>query len=505
MSERAFPDHVGRFKALLGEQLGLSLEDTRLGELSEVLDARVACHGGDAEAYLEQLERSASPDEVSNIARQVTIGETYFFRHAQQFEALRAILIQRWRGQRAPRVLSAGCASGEEAYSLAMLLEEVCPERQPAVLAADVNPAVLERAREGRYSPWSLRETPAPSLARWFRQQGRDYQVDERIRRSVRFVQANLAHDEPELLAEASFDIIFCRNLLMYFTPENYRQAVRRLSRALAPDGYLFMGSAETLRGISHDFHLRHSHGAFYYQRKTPGELSQRPLSFEPVESSWNTPASAPNAPSWVDQISQAAARILALTGDPEIRARPADDGSKSRDVAPSRAPFDLSLALDLLHKEQFAEGLHRVRALPPDAAWDPEAMLLEAVLLASAGTFREAEACCERLLAIDELNAGAHYVLALCNASGGRSERAAHHDRVALYLDPGFAMPRLHLGLLLRRGGDRAAARVELRHARSLLEREDGARLLMFGGGFSRNALLALCVAELDKAGGGC
>ena len=105
----------------------------------------------------------------------------------------------------------------------------------------------------------------------------------------------------------------------------------------------------------------------------------------------------------------------------------------------------------------------------------------------------------CQRLLALDELNAGAHYVLALCSAGGGRVDRAVHHDRVATYLDPGFAMPRLHLGLMLRREGERAAARGSSPRRRSLLEREDGARVLMFGGGFNRNALLALCDAELE------
>jgi chemotaxis protein methyltransferase CheR len=501
MSARPFPDHLGRFKALVADQLGLAFEDVRLGQLSEVFDARVAASGGDPDAYLERLDHAPTLDEVSSIARQVTVAETYFFRHGQQFEALRAILISKWRPPRQPRVLSAGCASGEEAYSLAMLLEELYPERAPQVVAVDVNPAVLERARAGRYSQWSLRETPPLSLARWFQQNGRDYYVDERIRRAVRFVQVNLARDEPELLAPASFDIIFCRNMLMYFTPDNFRQAVQRLSRALAPEGHLFMGSAETLRGISHDFHLCHTHGAFYYQRKNERELSQRPPSIEPREDIWHNPVPA-DAASWVDQITQAAARILALTGD-AAPAPVAESSGKRAVPAPIRAPLDLSVALDLLHKEQFSAALDRVRSLPAGAALDPEAILLEAVLLASAGNFGDAEGCCERLLAIDELNAGAHYVLALSNAGSGRTERAVHHDRVATYLDPGFAMPRLHLGLLLRRAGDRAAARVELGHARDLLEREDSARLLMFGGGFNRHSLLALCNAELDKTAG--
>lgn len=486
---------IGRFRSVLAKELGLAFEDERLAQLSEVLSARVASGGSDADAYLAQLEREPSLEELSTIAREVTVGETYFFRHSQQFDALRSLLL---REPRPPRILSAGCASGEEAYSLVMLMRELWPDREPAVVAVDVNPAVLERARAARYSAWSLRETPPLALARWFRQEGRSFVVDDSIRRGVRFVQGNLAGEQPELLAPDSFDIVFCRNVLMYFTPDSFRAAVRRLSRALVPDGHLFMGSAETLRGISQDFHLCHTHGAFYYKRKTARELSLHPPPLDRSEHGWRQPPPHVEVAAWVNEISRAAARITALTQPP-----PDVPCTSASWKAHRSAALDLQPALELLHRERFSEALHRVRALPAEVARDPEAMLLEAVLLASGDLFAEAEEVCGRLLALDELNAGAHYVLALCSAGGGRVERATHHDRVAMYLDPGFAMPRLHLGLLLRRGGDRRAARVELCQAHSLLEREDGARLLMFGGGFNRSALLALCSAEIELTGG--
>jgi len=503
-------DHVARFRTVLGERLGLAFEDERLGQLAEVLSARVAANGGDTNVYLERLEHPETVgDEVAIIARLVTIGETYFFRHSQQFDALRWLL-DRWRGAAPPRLLSAGCASGEEAYSLAIMLRERWPDRDAPVLAIDVNPAVIERAREGKYAAWSLRETPPATLSRWFQPIGRDYQIDPVIRRSVRFVCGNLSSDDATLLPPGSFDVIFCRNMLMYFTPEKLRAAVERLSNALVPGGHLFLGSAETLRGVSHDYHLCHTHESFYYQRKSERELSSRP---GPMPSALLEPRAAgavTDGAAWVEEISRAAARIIALTDEPRAapvrastRAAPTTKPAKrARGLAPD-APA-LGAALDLLHKEQFSEALDRLRALPPDLAGDPEALLLEAVLLASSGDFAAAERACQRLLELDELNAGAHYVLALCSAAGGRRERAVHHDRVAMYLDPAFAMPRLHLGLLLRREGDRPAARIELRHARSLLEREDGARLLMFGGGFSRSALLALCSAELELTAGG-
>jgi chemotaxis protein methyltransferase CheR len=279
----------------------------------------------------------------------------------------------------------------------------------------------------------------------------------------------------------------------MYFTPENYRASVARLARSLSPEGYLFLGSAETLRGVSQDFHLCHTHGAFYYRLKSERELRQAPARerYEPRAQLPGTPVK--DASAWVAEIGRAAARIMALSN--ERSALPVPSQTRAELAPPGT---NLRAALDLLHKEQFADALEQVRALPPAAAQDPEAMLLESVLLASASKFSEAQGVCQRLLERDELNAGAHYVLALCSAGSDQLDRAAHHDRVAMYLDPGFAMPKLHLGLLLRRGGDRMAARAELAQARSLLEREDAARLLLFGGGFNRSALLALCDAEL-------
>jgi chemotaxis protein methyltransferase CheR len=100
-------------------------------------------------------------------------------------------------------------------------------------------------------------------------------------------------------------------------------------------------------------------------------------------------------------------------------------------------------------------------------------------------------------------LNAGAHYLLALCRESAGDRQGALDHDRAAIYLDPGFAMPRLHLGLMARRGGDAEGARRELGEALLLLRREDISRLLLFGGGFGREALISLCRGELLSAGG--
>jgi chemotaxis protein methyltransferase CheR len=123
---------------------------------------------------------------------------------------------------------------------------------------------------------------------------------------------------------------------------------------------------------------------------------------------------------------------------------------------------------------------------------------LLETALLLHTGQIALADAAAARLLSIDSENAGAHYLLALCREHAGDRVRAHEHHWTAATLDPSFAMPRLHLGLLARRRGDRETARREFTQARVLLAAEHTSRILLFGGGFSRESLMALCGAAL-------
>jgi chemotaxis protein methyltransferase CheR len=404
------------------------------------------------------------------------------------------------------RILSAGCASGEEPYTVAILMREagLDPAWKVSIAGVDVNAAVLEKAARGRFSRWALRETPVATQQRWFRSDGAELVLDEAIKNAVTFEEHNLLgrhRGGREPWGEGTFDVVFWRNVMMYFTPECAQAVVARMTRALAPGGYLFLGHAETLRGISNDFHLRHTHGTFYYQRKLATEL--RRVHESVPEALLVTSAVEPlaavfeSADSWVDAIQRASQRIDALahaTAPAPVTAPPA---------ATAPPGWNLGLALELLEKERFTDALELVRALPPESALDPGVLLLRAVLLTHSGQLAKAEEVCTELLAVDELDAGAHYLLALCREGAGDRRAATDHDQIAVYLDPGFAMPRLHLGLLSRRANDRESARRELAHALVLLQREDASRLLLFGGGFGREALVTLCRTELIACGG--
>lgn len=499
------PDDVERFRAAIARRLGLYFEDAKGGFLSEVLHRRIEARATDCATYLTALDNGTATQECSALAEELTVGETYFLRNIEQFHAFAEVcLAARMRarsGQRRLSVLSAGCASGEEAYTLAIVARGHVPDPswEVAILGVDINPAALARAAKARYSAWALRETPPEIRDRWFQPVGRDYQLDDTVRASVKFEARNLVEDDPELWRPGRYDVIFCRNVMMYFTPGQAQALIDRIARSLAPGGHLFLGHAETLRGLSQDFHLRHTHETFYYQRREGIGSQARTVSASTAPS---TPsAAAPLAvaldgsDSWVEAIRRASERIQALAESPVKSAAPAAASS-------ARQRAQLSTALELLRQERFGEALDQVRSLAPEAAGDPDVLLLHAALLAHRGRLSEAEEWCGKLLELDELNAGAHYVLALCREATGDRKGAVDHDRVAAYLDSAFAMPHLHLGLIARRCGDRDAARRELELALSLLQREDPSRLLLFGGGFGRDALVALCRAELAATG---
>lgn len=449
-----------RFRAAIVARMGLSFDDNRASSLAAVLEERASATRQTPERYVESLATCPQP-ELQELARSLTVPETYFFRNQAQLDACMDVVpacLAR-RGDSRLRILSAACASGEEPYTLAILLRERWPAvaAQTRLLGADINPAMLQKARLARYSAWSLRETPAALKERYFRQVGTDFELDGSIRGAVSFESINLVEPEPSQLLASSYDIVFCRNALMYFTAEQFARAVGRLARALVPGGFLFLGHAETLRGVSHDFHLCHAGEAFYYQRKDG-----------PLRSSYPVPEDEAGPPSL-----------------PELQP-PAANEDWFGTIAES------------------ADRVHALQVEEPSEAGDPDnddQALLQAVVAAHAGRYDTARDLCDSILQRDELNAGAQYVLALCHEHSGDAERAIYHDQLAAYLDPGFAMPRVHLGLLYKRRGQAPAATRELREARKLIEREDASRLLLFGGGFGRAALLSLCDAELATA----
>lgn len=507
---------IESFRDLVAERLGLHFEDGKLDFLADVLQKRLEYTGCPRfSLYRERICSSPGEgDEIRALAEHLTVGETYFFRYAEHFAAFAEVVlpsrIQGRSADRRLRILSAGCASGEEPYSLAILMRERFPELASwdvEILGFDVNPSMIGKARRGRYSPWSLRETPDQVRLNHFRPDTRELQLNGSVKSAVRFEERNLLSEDPLFWQRDSFDVIFCRNVTMYFTTEVTRSVVARLARSLVPGGFLFLGHAETLRAVSQEFHLCHTHETFYYQRReaheTPSEMTfGEAAGNELIRKS--APALTEPSDSWFSIIRGASERIADLTQEKKV----SGIGVAAMAAPPTSNVWvphasDRAEAIELLRRERFTDAMELLRTLPSESRADPDTQLLLAVLHTNGGNLSEAENVCRHVLELDELNAGAHYLTALCREHAGDADGAVRHDQTAAYLDSAFAMPHLHLGLMAKRSVDMGTARRELGRAITLLDREDASRILLFGGGFTREALVEFCRAELRACGG--
>lgn len=461
-----------RFTALLAERLGLHPEGLPQGQLAAVLATRLAARGcADWHAYQTLLQDPQRADaELTALAAEFAVGETYFFRGQEHWQALfqqvlPTLLAQ--TGGRRLRLLSAGCASGEEPYTAALLLREWRPDLLDAVeiVGLDASAPLLAKARRGEYSAWSLRSTSAVIKTKYFRQTGFRFELAEDVRRSVRFEHRNLLRDDPLFWHAGAFDVILCRNVFIYFTPPAMAETVARFSNALSAGGFLFLGHAETLRGVSRDYHLRDHDDAFYYQRCAPNEVVEPDLLFELWRDARHQTETAefdyPADDSWFEVSQRVAARVAAIA---------------------DRRPH------------------HSPHALPSRTPEDRDTLLGQTVALVEHGDIDGAETRCRRLLALDEFDAAAHYLLALCSERAGDDADAEVRLQAAIYLDARFAMAHLQLGRLQRRRNRPAAAERHFRAALRLLPGEDGARLALLGGGLAREALLDICRGELQR-----
>jgi chemotaxis protein methyltransferase CheR len=215
------------------------------------------------------------------VVEAMTTNESSFFRDIKPFDQFRAFVLpqlMKARAQnRALRIWSAACSSGQEPYSLAMILTEEKAKMaswQVEILATDLSSEILEKAQAGMYSQFEVqRGLPIQLLVKYFKQQGEHWVIDPSIRSMVRYRVVNLLEEMAPL---GQFDVIFCRNVLIYFDMATKTKVLDRLSRVLRPDGYLFLGGAETIIGLTDKFQGLADQRGIYAPMMSPSAMAQR-------------------------------------------------------------------------------------------------------------------------------------------------------------------------------------------------------------------------------------
>ena len=484
---------LSQLSNLVATQMGLYFPIERRHDLERGIVAVARAFGFADGASCGQwlLSGPLTRAQVEALANHLTVGETYFFREQATFKALQERLVpdlvhaRRESGRRL-RVWSAGCCTGEEPYSIAILLSQLIPDWQEwsvTILATDINPQFLHKAVEGVYGEWSFRGLPPPIKERYFRKtaDGR-YEILPQIRERVTFSFLNLANDVyPTGLNQAGeMDVIFCRNVLMYFAPEQAKKVARALYHSLAEDGWLIPGLSEASHVLFSKFKPVRFPDAVLYQKKSTGADEFRrmtPLFVAPEEGrSLGWPVMAPADPEQSDPVAPDLGALVAAAVDT---------------VEEAETPvLSLRHGLVLYEQGRYAEAETQTHHWLLEHPEDVQAIVLMARIYANQGRLDEALAWGQRAVAADPLSLGSHYLFATIRQERGEIEEAVKSFKRVLYLDPDFAPAHFALGYLARgrRGADRHFA-----NAVAILRRYRPEELLPESDGLTAGRLLKM------------
>jgi chemotaxis protein methyltransferase CheR len=296
------PEDFLFYKKFLHHQSGLSITE----EKTYLLESRlmpVARNNGFSD--LESMTKALRTQTDSKLGKQVvdsmTTNETLFFRDDRPFKQFREVvlpnILKARENSKTIRIWSAASSTGQEPYSLAMTISESFPQYQDwkiEILGTDLSDAALARAKKGEFSQFEIqRGLPIQMVMKYFKQEGTVWKIQDKIRNMVKFENFNLLNKMDHFPV---FDIIFCRNVLIYFDEPTKKKIIQNMMKKLSPDGFLFLGASETILGLCSEFKIHHSYPGLYTLKDLPPPVAATPATRTPIPAAAKAPAPAPAA-----------------------------------------------------------------------------------------------------------------------------------------------------------------------------------------------------------------
>jgi len=476
---------MARFSTFVETRIGLRFSPSNCGELEQRI-AHAASEAGfpSSVEFVEWLTRSPpSKDQLETLASHLTVGETYFWRDKETFRVFQERVIPELVARRREegkflRIWSAGCATGEEPYSIAILLKETIAdisEWNVTILATDINPQFIAKAVRGVYRDWSFRDAPSWLGGKYFvAAEDGDFEISPSLRGMVDFRLLNLAEDTyPSLFSNTNaMDLVFCRNVLMYFSPQVLHEVVRRLSRSLTAGGWLIVSPTEIPQVQGAPFSVVMLSGVHLLRKEEAPQAQPMALPVERLD----LHASRSEVP-FVDQsVFPAPAFCL------EER---------------------LERATDLYQRGLYVEAVEALRSILSIAPENGDVLALLARSYANLGRLPLAREWCEKAIRADRLNPSRHFLLATIMEEQGDPQGAQTSLRQALYADQDFVLAHFSLGHSMLRLGNKRDGERHLRIALSLLQGREREETIPESDGTTVGRLRDMISGLLNGSGG--
>lgn len=510
------PEEDRAFQEFIEENSGLHLEEHAIRSLAEAVGERIkATKVESPHKYLNFLRfHPQGKEELPQLLNFLTIKETYFFRNQPQFKVLREKIlpeiIKRKTKERLYhsqlRLWSAGCSSGEEPYSLAMSIREVITNPEDwkiEILATDISSEALEKGERGVYGKRAVKYTDKVYLDKYFkrsdlsveqpRQAGGKYYLKDEIRGMVKFLYHNLVNDVfPENL-----DLIFCRNVTIYFKRSLTEKIIEKFYQSLNEGGYLIIGHSETLYGMSSGFELVNLGDAFVYRKVNlvGGARPVRESISKGVElkegvkeqrAGRHLPSKSPRTLSFprVDSSSPAGLAV----GDRRLADVPFD------------AEASFGQALSYYQKRDYLKALELCQKALPRLSNPARAYHLLGCIYADQGEYEKSKEPLEKALEYDSLLFDAYFKLGIVCIKLEKPKEAIASLKKTAFLNPNFALAHFYLANLYRDFKEDNKAKREYENTLKALNSGSKADLEEFGGGFAKETLTRTCQIYLER-----
>lgn len=434
-----------------------------------------------------------SKELVESMAGHLTIGETYFLRENRSFEILTEeivpeFILKRRGGEQRLRFWSAGCATGEEPYSMAILLHRMSTALKGwnvSILATDITPKALRKATEAVYTEWSFRNSPSWLKENYFSKSGDGrFKLISPIKKMVEFSYLNLVEDfYPSLSGNTNaMDVIFCRNVLMYFSPELARKVVERFHRSLVDGGWLVVSPCESPQVLFSQFSAVNFRDATFYRKQAPGHEPRSTRRTDPAIRF--TPSALP-----LLQPLPAKPPLALLKPLPALQP---PIPLEQTDFEEARALYEQGL---------YPEAEQRLAPfLPPNQA-NVTANILLCRIRANQGKLAEALMLLGQAIAADKLNPGLHYLRAMIFQEQGADNEASASLKRSLYLDQNLVLAHVALANLALRQGRLKEHRKYLDTALSILGGYQPDEILPESEGMTAGRLMKI-IGAMDRRG---
>ena len=492
-------DDFGLFQELLIETSGHYFEEGRKQTLHQALWQRLQHRGYDSyrEYYNLLKYHPEGYHEIRELLDLITIGETYFFRNKAQFDVLMKFVlpeIMKRKGyswDKCIRAWSAGCSRGDEAYSIAMAIMEIFPsykEWSISILGTDINRNGLACSKEAIYGEKDIGHLPKEYLDKYFNIRGSSYILNADVRELVQFEYHNLAKDPFIHERMQNLDIIFCRNVTIYFDHQTTRRVIENFYKCLAQDGYLFLGHAETLWQITNNFESVEFPQSFIYKKR-----------LSPVQEDTVKPFMA------IPEINLEN-MILSTSPTPTLYQNDSGPFLNQNGSGPTSSPSRFESKL----KDLGVEGLPLTEPQPSLFESKPNTnhistCLTQATLFANEAKYKEAVDILAKVIEEDNLSVEAYYLLGVLSYKNNNLKEAEEQFSKVIYINPDSVLAYFNLGnIYLYQRRYREATR-EFKNAIWLLEKRPKDEQVRFCEDFTVEFLLRACrnnLAMISKRG---